>query len=244
MHRPCLFLVAALPLSGVAIACDKPELPAQIQQGALAEGCLPAGAQLWLGEREVSVDLDGRVVFGVGRDQTSPLQLRWRDGGNAEKTLSIPVKSRDWKIERIDGLPQQTVNPDPKIAERIGREQRAVAATRIEDRFDNAWRAGFIHPAEGRISGVYGSQRILNGTPKNPHYGMDIAVGIIDVKSYFIETPEFIAERVRTCLEYAPADRLVFAPDCGLSQTARWAAKKKLHNMVAGVQMVKAELGF
>jgi len=177
MHRPCLFLVAALPLSGVAIACDKPELPAQIQQGALAEGCLPAGAQLWLGEREVSVDPDGRVVFGVGRDQTSPLQLRWRDGGNAEKTLSIPVKSRDWKIERIDGLPQQTVNPDPKIAERIGREQRAVAATRIEDRFDNAWRAGFIHPAEGRISGVYGSQRILNGTPKNPHYGMDIAVG-------------------------------------------------------------------
>ncbi|MCB1065332.1 MAG: cobalamin-independent methionine synthase II family protein [Verrucomicrobiae bacterium] len=73
---------------------------------------------------------------------------------------------------------------------------------------------------------------------------MDVAVGIIDVKSYFIESPEFIAERVRTCLEYAPADRLVFAPDCGLSQTARWAAKKKLHNMVAGVQMVKAELGF
>lgn len=72
---------------------------------------------------------------------------------------------------------------------------------------------------------------------------MDVAVGIIDVKSYFIETPEFIAERVRECLKHAPADRLVFAPDCGLSQTARWAAKRKLENMVAGVQTVRNELG-
>ncbi|MEM7014487.1 MAG: methionine synthase, partial [Verrucomicrobiota bacterium] len=71
---------------------------------------------------------------------------------------------------------------------------------------------------------------------------MDVAVGVIDVKSYFIEPPEFIAERVRECLKHAPADRLVFAPDCGLSQTARWAAKKKLANMVAGVEMVRAEL--
>ncbi len=71
---------------------------------------------------------------------------------------------------------------------------------------------------------------------------MDVAVGIIDVKSYLIETPEMIAEKVRACLQFAAADRLVFAPDCGLSQTARWAAKQKLRNMVAGVQMVRAEM--
>lgn len=71
----------------------------------------------------------------------------------------------------------------------------------------------------------------------------DVAVGIIDVKSYFIETPSIIAERVRLCLQHAPADRLAFAPDCGLSQTARWAAKPKLKNMVAGVQLVRRELG-
>ena len=71
----------------------------------------------------------------------------------------------------------------------------------------------------------------------------DVAVGIIDVKSYYIETPEDIAERVRLCLRHAPAERLAFAPDCGLSQTARWAARKKLQNMVAGVQRVRAELG-
>ena len=71
----------------------------------------------------------------------------------------------------------------------------------------------------------------------------DVAVGIVDVKSYYIETPQVIAERVRLCLNYAPAERLSFAPDCGLSQTARWAARLKLQNMVAGVKLVREELG-
>jgi 5-methyltetrahydropteroyltriglutamate--homocysteine methyltransferase len=71
----------------------------------------------------------------------------------------------------------------------------------------------------------------------------DVAVGIVDVKSYYIETPEDIAARVRRCLSYAPLERLSFAPDCGLSQTARWAAKLKLQNMVKGVKMVREELG-
>jgi 5-methyltetrahydropteroyltriglutamate--homocysteine methyltransferase len=62
----------------------------------------------------------------------------------------------------------------------------------------------------------------------------DVAVGIIDVKSYYIESPEEVADRVRICLKHAPAERLAFAPDCGLSQTARWAAKVKLVNMVTG----------
>ncbi len=72
---------------------------------------------------------------------------------------------------------------------------------------------------------------------------LDVAVGIVDVKSYYVETPENIADRVRLCLKHAPADRLVFAPDCGLSQTARWAAQPKLKNMVAGIRQVKKELG-
>ena len=72
---------------------------------------------------------------------------------------------------------------------------------------------------------------------------MDVAVGIIDVKSYYIETVADIAARVRQCLEYAPAERLSFAPDCGLSQTARWAARQKLNNMVAGVREVREQLG-
>ena len=73
---------------------------------------------------------------------------------------------------------------------------------------------------------------------------MDVAVGVIDVKSYYIETPADVAARVRRCLDFARSERLVFAPDCGLSQTARWAAKQKLANMVEGVRIVRKELGF
>lgn len=72
---------------------------------------------------------------------------------------------------------------------------------------------------------------------------MDVAVGIVDVKSYYVESAEDIADRVRLCLEHAPAGRLVFAPDCGLSQTARWAAKRKLAAMVEGVRKVRNERG-
>ena len=71
----------------------------------------------------------------------------------------------------------------------------------------------------------------------------DAAVGIIDVKNYYIETPEDVANRVRACLKHAPAERLSFAPDCGLSQTARWAARQKLNNLVEGVRIVRQQLG-
>ena len=74
--------------------------------------------------------------------------------------------------------------------------------------------------------------------------GMDVAVGVIDVKSYYIESPNDVAKHVRLCLKYASADKLSFAPDCGLSQTARWAARQKLANMVSGVAIVRKELGY
>lgn len=71
---------------------------------------------------------------------------------------------------------------------------------------------------------------------------MQVAVGIIDVKSYYIESIENIMDRIRLCLQYAPPDKLSVAPDCGLSQTARWAARQKLQNMVAGAQMLRKNL--
>lgn len=71
---------------------------------------------------------------------------------------------------------------------------------------------------------------------------MDVAVGIIDVKNYYIETPDDVAERIRRCLKYIPAEKLAVAPDCGLSQTARWAARQKLVNMVKGAKQVRATL--
>ena len=70
----------------------------------------------------------------------------------------------------------------------------------------------------------------------------DVAVGVIDVKNYYVETPEVVADRIRLCLKHAPADRLAFSTDCGLSQTARWASRQKLANLTAGVRKVKKEL--
>jgi 5-methyltetrahydropteroyltriglutamate--homocysteine methyltransferase len=70
----------------------------------------------------------------------------------------------------------------------------------------------------------------------------DVAVGVIDVKSYYIETPEDVADRVRRCLQFVQPQQLAVSPDCGLSQTARWAARRKLANMVEGVHIVRREL--
>ena len=85
----------------------------------------------------------------------------------------------------------------------------------------------------------FGELEIIGGIARHKKH---VAVGIIDVKSYYIETADEVARRVRACLEHAPAERLSFAPDCGLSQTARWAAKQKLKNMVEGVKKVRQAL--
>ena len=71
---------------------------------------------------------------------------------------------------------------------------------------------------------------------------MDVAAGVVDVKNYYIETPEDVAERIRKCLQYVPAEKLSVAPDCGLSQTARWASRLKLANMVKGANIVRQQL--
>jgi 5-methyltetrahydropteroyltriglutamate--homocysteine methyltransferase len=71
---------------------------------------------------------------------------------------------------------------------------------------------------------------------------MNVAVGIIDVKNYYIETVDDVVERIQRCLKYIPAEKLSIAPDCGLSQTARWASRQKLVNMVKGAKMARAGL--
>jgi 5-methyltetrahydropteroyltriglutamate--homocysteine methyltransferase len=71
---------------------------------------------------------------------------------------------------------------------------------------------------------------------------VDVGVGVIDVKNYYIESPQDVAERIERCLRHVPSDRLSVSPDCGLSQTARWASRRKLTNMVAGAQVVRDAL--
>lgn len=151
------------------------ELPRAVQQGALVIGRTHPGNRVRLGERDLRVDMEGRFVFGVGRDASEPvrLEIAWFDG--AQEWTRVHVLPRDWPVERIEGVPQETVTPPPEIAERIAREQAQVTAARVRDDARSDYAAAFIWPVEGRISGRFGRQRVYNGTPKAPHSGMDIA---------------------------------------------------------------------
>lgn len=168
--------VLLLACAPVAIASDRgSELPRAVQQGALVIGRTHPGNRVRLGERDLRVDAEGRFVFGVGREASEPVRLDivWFDG--AQEWARVRVLPRDWPVERIEGVPQETVTPPPAIAERIAREQARVTAARARDDARSDYAAAFIWPVEGRISGRFGRQRVYNGTPKAPHSGMDIA---------------------------------------------------------------------
>lgn len=169
-------LAAALLAPQPALArCSDLDLPATAKQGALVEGCAPAGTHVQVDGRALRVDGEGRFVFGIGRDASGTTAVTFHPASGAPRTVDIAIVARDWRIERIDGLPQQTVTPDPQVAARIAREQARVAEARARDDARSDFADGFSAPVEGRISGVYGSQRVLNGTPRSPHMGLDIA---------------------------------------------------------------------
>ena len=91
------------------------------------------------------------------------------------ETRTIEVEPRKYRVQRINGLPNNMISPPKKVLERIIFENKKIKKVRMRDSNFSFWKSGFVWPAKGRISGVYGSQRILNGRPKQPHYGIDIA---------------------------------------------------------------------
>jgi murein DD-endopeptidase MepM/ murein hydrolase activator NlpD len=151
------------------------ELSGQIAQGGLVVAKAAPGAGVVLDGRKLRVGPDGRFVFGFGRDHRRhvTLTVAGPNGETVRKTLE--VKQRDYEIQRIDGLPEKMVTPPQDVLERIRRENRAIARARANDRGAADFLNGWIWPAEGPITGVYGSQRVLNGEPRRPHYGIDIA---------------------------------------------------------------------
>jgi len=142
-------------------------------------GNASAGTTIEFAGRLVRVGADGTFVFGLDRDAPAAtvLEIHYADGSRA--TRKLQVAKRDYHIERVEGLPQKTVTPDPETAARIEREQAAVAEARKRDDAREDFLHGFALPVQdARISGVYGSQRIDNGTPKAPHMGLDMAVPV------------------------------------------------------------------
>ena len=163
------------------------ELPADPTQCVVLQGNSIQGGMLWgqtapsaeihFGDRRVPVLPDGQFLLGRGRDMPASVELVVK--GEATCRQIVAVGGRDYRVQRIEGVPQQTVTPSDEHLERIRveREKVRAAKSRRLPSTDGlvAVQQGFVWPVTGRISGVYGSQRVYNGTPGTPHYGVDVA---------------------------------------------------------------------
>ena len=170
--RRQLALVTAVLLPVMAWAV---ELSGDPVQGGMMIGRTSPGASAWLDQEPLPVSSGGVFAFGFGRDATGARTLRIRQPDGTEETETLTIRSRQFDVQRIDGLPEQQVTPPAEVLARIREDAARVsqARARRDDRTD--FLAGFTWPARGPISGVYGSQRILNGEPRRPHFGVDVA---------------------------------------------------------------------
>ena len=144
-------------------------------QGSLAFGQAPPGSLAALDGRPLESTPDGKFVFGFAYNQekASQVTVRYPDGGG--DTRSFTPSKRKYDIQRINGLPQNTVTPPKEVEERISRESANIYLARLTNAPGNDFLSGFDWPAPGIESGVFGSQRIDNGTPLSPHFGVDMA---------------------------------------------------------------------
>lgn len=174
-RRRLIALTAILALMSVAYA-EQLELDGAFTQGGLVIGRTAPGNSVLFEGRPVHVSADGLFLIGFGRDAPSMAVLRVvRPDGTVEERR-LDVAARTYEIQRIDGLPEAMVSPDAAVLARIAAENAEIAAVRARDTGHTWFAGGFVWPVLGTISGIYGSQRILNGEPRQPHYGVDIAV--------------------------------------------------------------------
>lgn len=156
-------------------AAQAVELKGDAIQGGLIFGTAEPGSVIALDDRAVTLSATGQFVIGFGRDESGTRELKITSATGEVFQASLVVQSRDYAIERVDGLPPATVTPDPSATARIREDARMVATARQHRDNQAYYSTGFKWPAKGRISGVYGSQRVLNGEPRRPHFGLDIA---------------------------------------------------------------------
>ena len=177
LSRASAFLVVLFGMTPAAMpeASADTRLDGNFVQGGLVIASTAPGSTVTLDGRALRVAPDGQFLFGFTRDAASEATLEIIAPGGAVDRRALKVEPRDYDIQRIDGLPRKMVTPPADVLARIRREGAAIKAARMHDTRIAYFRSGFIWPARGRISGVYGSQRILNGEPRRPHYGIDIA---------------------------------------------------------------------
>ena len=150
------------------------EFKGKFLQGHFIVGITDPNAKIIVGKKEVKVSKDGYFVFGLDRDRKFDLTITKINNGRKE-IITKKVLKRRYNIQRIDGLEESKVTPPESVYKRIKEENNKIGETRAINSDLPFFKNQFIMPVKGIISGVYGSQRILNGKPKWPHYGIDIA---------------------------------------------------------------------
>ena len=150
------------------------EFKGKFLQGHYIIGSTDPLAQIIIGKKEVKVSKDGYFVFGIDRDRKFDLTITKIKDGKKEKIIKKVLK-RKYNIQRIDGLEESKVTPPESVYKRIKEENNRIGKARAINSDLPFFKNQFIMPVKGIISGVYGSQRILNGKPRWPHYGIDIA---------------------------------------------------------------------
>ena len=144
-------------------------------QGSFILGKTEPGSEVFIDKKKVKVTSRGFFVFGLGRDRKYDVVITLNRNGNKEKIVK-KVQKREYRIQRIDGLEEKKVTPPKEVYERIKKENKWIGEARAIDSDLTFFTKKFMLPIEDSIiTGVYGSQRILNGKPKWPHYGLDFA---------------------------------------------------------------------
>lgn len=151
------------------------ELNGRLIQGGLIWGKVPPGSKVELGEYAVRVAEDGTFAAGFDRDAPPSVILRVCPPEKACEHSELAIEQRHYDIQRIEGVPQKTVTPPAEVLDRIRREAVLVGQARKRYVSRQDFADPFRWPLVGPITGVFGSQRVYNGTPGRPHYGVDVA---------------------------------------------------------------------
>ncbi|MBL6935273.1 MAG: M23 family metallopeptidase [Alphaproteobacteria bacterium] len=179
-----LILFAAITVPAVTLAADLPPgLPYGLQghavQGGMLRGHVAPGARVWVEGAAVKVAPDGGFLIGFSRTAPPRVTIEMAAPGTLQDaprvTHTLDVGQRDYEIQRIDGLPDAQVSPGPAALDRIARDSAAIKTARLRASDTPLFTGGFHWPLTGTMTGIYGSQRILNGAPRSPHLGVDIA---------------------------------------------------------------------
>ena len=150
-------------------------LPASILQGGLIVGQLDQGDSLKLNGKNLKISPDKQFVFAVGRDELGPMNITVLKNNEVISINQIKVIEREYEIQRINGLPKKMVSPDEEVLKRIIADNKIIVNAKKLNLDNTYFLNSFMIPTKGIISGVFGSQRILNDVPKSPHKGLDIA---------------------------------------------------------------------